>query len=186
MHIDLFKLKTFPELHQSGFFPNMKEFEESYACHVVFRKLKYIYNKVLVIGDGVYPRTGLMMTMMNKVQAVHSVDPKVRLAESIAKLDCLKINRLDVFEMPFRDYINRENYRYMELCKTDNLCLILAHSHVAKEELIQGIDVLRSKVGLLSIINMPCCEKNVYPDTGDFINFEIKTPLSTVFYSEDI
>lgn len=165
----LFNLRCASDLLASGFFPNLKEFEESYVCWLVAKK--YINTKdsnvnILIVGDGIYPRTGLLFALLSKCYII-SIDPKMRFDESQEILKKLNIERLEIGK-------NKLNSTPSCFSKVN---LVLPHSHVPLEELKEFCN----KNQVEYIINMPCCLNNIYPEKGEFFKFNIKTPKNIVY-----
>lgn len=141
------------DILQLGVFPDAKEITESFAAvNAVERKLglskalmKRLNPYILVVGDGVTPRTGVLMAFHTPYEVI-SIDPAMRSNHYPS------VQRLDVHRVSLGDF----TYDF------DRPVIIVAvHSHVPASELLD----FHAKVGdkLMVVIENPCCTPGAFP-----------------------
>ncbi len=160
-YIDEFlHLKCRDDLLKTGWFNNAKEITESMAVFKAY--FKYFYEKVnnpiiIVIGDGVFPRTASLFAFRTPYWIV-SIDP-------LLKID----NEIKYFDFPYRLWgikskIENININYSQIFTLpsyfENCILIFCHSHASIK---QSILTLKSLYKHFYIISMPCCVPDDLP-----------------------
>ena len=146
---DFFKLKSAPLL--VGMFPNSKEVTESSACYWQARKyvqylgMKLEDFKIVVVGDGVHPRTGAMFAVRTGAD-VWSVDPLLRIKD-------YKISRLNLVPYKIEDW----------KISAERVLLVGPHSHAKWSDVLKVVDAKE-----IIIISLPCCYQDDVPYGYDY------------------
>lgn len=133
------------------YFPNVKEIAESMSMYYAVKDnlpIKEIKN-VVVIGDGVYPRTAILFCYMTKLNCV-SIDPDFRMLE-----DYNKVNKLKVIKSKIEDVDKKE------LVFEEDTVIILPHSHAPINICWKKIIAPRKY-----LIKMECCTHDKLPFKG--------------------
>lgn len=135
-----------------------KEISESVAMLEAAKSLPIKLNEslVIVVGDGVLPRTGALFALFTKA-TVRSYDPLMRLDEvkNLPQLD-----RLDVYARP----IDKNSAPIG--CAGKDTVVIFPHSHAHMDVVLKRLKNYKT----LSMINMPCCvqiPEKYFRKTGD-------------------
>mmetsp|Transcript_47646 Transcript_47646/g.102014 ORF Transcript_47646/g.102014 Transcript_47646/m.102014 type:complete len:377 (-) Transcript_47646:412-1542(-) len=155
---ELLELNCGPVLLELKLFPNAKELTESFACFAAVRThLGSVFKPtdpevtVLVVGDGMTPRTAALFAFRTSWRCV-SVDPLLKeregpetspWGESVERLTAL---RGMVEEMP--------------ILHSESVLIVMPHAHVGLEATLQRVRWRRH----LGVLAMPCC--NFYKDLG--------------------
>lgn len=143
---ELFRLKCAPDLLALGLYPNHKEWCESIGAynavveHTDF-DLKDKSVTVVVVGDGVTPRTGAMFAFRSKWNVI-SVDPLMKCKKKFKSID-----RLTMFKGRIEE---------LDQIDSDKLIIVGVHSHAsAQVSWNVGKDAKES-----AFINIPCCKSS--------------------------
>lgn len=133
-----------------------KEISESMACLAAlqgfFNQKEIEGSKVLVVGDGKFPRTGMVISHFTPA-TVESIDPLLdinwweRYKEYKKNGEGRNVNRIQLHSKKFEDFD-------LSTTKEKNVFLILPHSHAPFYDTVKKLN----NAGIEpSIISMPCC-----------------------------
>jgi len=127
-----------------------KEITESMGCFTAVKNINALIKDsiVIVAGDGIIPRTGVMFALLSKPAMVFSIDPLMDTRKSSELLDTYKIERLRYAKTCAKDFSRIE-------AKQRRAIVVLPHSHCGMHEAVSTV----SNYSRLDIINLPCCEK---------------------------
>ena len=153
-YIDFFlELKAGPKLLSTGFYPNAKEISETQgAFEAVRHKLKLSYSDesvaVVIVGDGINPRTGYYIANMTKWH-VFSIDPEMQrnYQEILDKTNDKK--NLFIFPQKIEDC-------QLDLSNFSTIVLLFVHSHASLKASIQAI-TRKNASSIIHAVSMPCC-----------------------------
>ena len=154
---EFFKLKCRDDLLQTGWYNKPKEITESMAMFNAYRKyFKFLHDKnclIMVVGDGVYPRTGCLFAFRTK-HTIISIDPLLReVYTNVERLICIP----ETIE-------KAELKNYLSLYKPEYILLVFCHSHASLSSSVAKVEesAFLGKIKLqgLYIISMPCCIKD--------------------------
>lgn len=151
---ELVKTRCFPQLLQTGYYPNAKEFTESAGAYeAARRKLRDFAalsdKKVLCLfpGDGKWPRTGSMFALRSAWDC-RSIDPLMSVVAAKGIERCLGYKG------------TTEDYKgYFKPREDAKVIIVAVHSHATLDS---AIDMLDEPLRLihenrLAIISIPCC-----------------------------
>lgn len=166
-YLDLFIQSTCaPDLLMHRLFPNSKEITESYAMFEATTHLPegFEWNNsdvtVVVVGDGIRPRTAAMFAYRTKWNCV-SIDPDMR-------PHCYDIQRLSVMRKKVEDVSIEVDH---------NLLIVLPHSHAPLESCLSN---LRGKNRC--VVAMPCCTPMTIARTPDhvYVDEQVWSPKNEI------
>lgn len=147
---ELFRLKCAPDLLATSAFPNGKELTESFGAYrAMWKHLRLLGEEgwgVVVVGDGVAPRTGLVFAYRTP-WPVFSVDPRLR-HKSKYVADRLSLYPHRIEQLP-------EDLRLPHL---DKLLIVAVHSHADLDATLAACRKLGT-FSRIAVIAIPCCVK---------------------------
>lgn len=146
------KMKCAADLLRLRMFPDAKEVTESFGMINACKNLPLEFNdrsrsdiNVVVVGDGVRPRTGALFAHLTRWNCV-TIDP-------IMVEEVWPIHRLKCYKKKVED---------VKLHFDGPLIIVLPHSHAKPSICLSNI----TTSSLLCVINMPCCVPS------DILHFE--------------
>ncbi len=155
-HLDWFwyKLKTkqFPIGLMFDLFPDLKEVSESVSALrnvQSYIKIKEIPTTILVIGDGIKPRTASLFAFSSHVQSyIAAIDPLMRMQTKNLP------NNLFLYSMKIEDWI----YENIDIIQSETECLIVVgvHSHARFDDYMPLL-FTHAKAKKIFIFTMKCC-----------------------------
>ena len=104
-------------------YPNMKEISESMAA--CFKMKPYLdkISTLLVVGDGIKPRTGALFALLHPHLTVHSIDPAMIDINTYTNT----CNNLHVYAYTIENFIIK--YRHMLTSITQGMGVVCVHCH---------------------------------------------------------
>ena len=126
-----------------------KEMSESVGCLMAAMNIDAPLKdaRVIVVGDGVKPRTGAVFALFTKA-IVHSIDPLMRTA--------LLGLRVEGGGLPNLDRLSCHTSKGQDMkinCAGERVLVVLPHSHCPMQDAAE----IPYNYSRLDIINLPCC-----------------------------
>ncbi len=173
-HLDWFwyKLQTkqLPSNLMFFLFPNCKEISESVSAFrtvLYYQKLSLTICTILVIGDGIKPRTASLFAFGSHPQSfIAAIDPLMRINNHVEFP-----NNLFLYQMKIEDWIN-ENYDILESEK-ENLVIIGVHSHARFDDYMDKLFSF-CKAKNVIIFTMKCCSVQQSFNETQIRNYKLK------------
>ena len=171
-YLDQFlQLKCAPDLLAMGLFPNSKEITESFACwtavrqHILPRLAPSTsktdrQNAIIVVGDGMTPRTGALCAFLSKSQwQCFSIDP-ILAYDSYADMKFIPRRCLTTAE-------HCEEWKTVQCLRMARAkiqtvsiecrraIIIMMHAHVSIDDAVAAVD---ASEGIVGLVTCPCCK----------------------------
>lgn len=159
-----------------------KEITESWGCYEAAKRIYHFDDdtknklpdlEVIVVGDGVRPRTASLFAFLTRANC-HSIDPMLNLNWfDKYNRECIPTKRLQIFREKGQDVTID--------CKNKDCLMIFPHSHCS----LNVIKKIPTNYKSLNIISMPCCvklkdeEKNVASEI--YKDEEVWSPKNIVY-----
>ncbi|OQS02554.1 hypothetical protein THRCLA_05083 [Thraustotheca clavata] len=145
-------LKCAAQLLECQLFPDAKEVTETMGVFNAIRKLHLtesdpfpneFRNGIVVVGDGMTPRTAAMFASRTKGWICYSVDPIMRVSTKEAPVPWEKLNNVIPICAKIEDIRIRLN----------KAIVILVHAHVTMEQAMASIQAN----DVVAVLTLPCC-----------------------------
>lgn len=136
-------------------FPNIKEQSESVGAYLtLYKHLKMCLDNsdIIVIADGINPRTASLFAHFHPTSRVFSIDPIMKEKQSF-------LPNLTCHTQTIQDFVATTTTRF-----STQLYIVAIHPHVLISDYIDDLLKLYPKNCEIVLMSMPCCFKQVMPN----------------------